>query len=213
MNVKKVYFVKHAESEDDHNEVHMRTDSPLSEIGREQASLLAGRFSHTPFDLLIASPLERSKETAEFIGLASGKNITFEEIFNEIKEPTVLEGISQEDQEFDSIRGVLHEKWHLPAWHYSDEENFTDARMRAKRALKLLEGIESKSVVVVTHGHFLTMLFLVMSLGKMITPDEFATFDTFSHTDNTGISLCELTEKGWKMRTWNDITHITEMIH
>ncbi len=213
MNQKKVYFVKHAESEDDHNEVHMRKDTPLSEDGREQASLLAGRFSHTPFDLLIASPLERSKETAEFIGLASSKNIVFEDIFNEIKEPTVLEGSSHEDQDFESVRGVLQEKWHLPAWHYADEENFTDARNRAKRALKLLEEIESKSVVVVTHGHFLTMLFLVMALGKMVTADEFITFDTFSHTDNTGISFCELGEKGWKMRTWNDITHITEMIH
>jgi probable phosphoglycerate mutase len=213
MNVKKVYFVKHAESEDDHNDVHMRTDSPLSEMGREQASLLAGRFSHTPFDLLISSPQERSKETAEFIGLASGKNIRFEEIFNEIKEPTILEGSNSEDAELESIRGVLQEKWHLPAWHYSDEENFTDARMRAKRALKLLEGIESKSVVVVTHGHFLTMLFLVMALGKMVTSDEFINFDIFSQTSNSAISFCELTEKGWKMRTWNDITHITEMIH
>jgi broad specificity phosphatase PhoE len=213
MNLKKVYFVKHAESEDDHNEIHMRSDTPLSEEGREQASLLAGRFSHTPFDLLIASPLERSKETAEFIGLASSKNIRFEDIFNEIKEPTVLEESTQEDSNFDSIRGVLQEKWHLPAWHYSDEENFTDARMRGKRALKMLEEIQSESVVVVTHGHFLTMLFLVMALGKMVTADEFITFDTFSHTDNTGISLCELTDKGWKMRTWNDITHITEMIH
>lgn len=77
----------------------------------------------------------------------------------------------------------------------------------------MLEERPEEKLVVITHGHFLTMLFLVMALGKLVTAEEFVTFDEFSHMENTAISLCEFTERGWKMRTWNDITHLTEMIN
>ena len=213
MNMKKIYFVRHAECQDEQDEVHMQADSSLSEEGREQAALLAGRFSHTPFNTLISSPLERSKETAEFIGLASGKDIVFNNLFDEIKEPTFPEISNKEGVSYDAVRGIIQEKWHLPAWHYANEENFTDAKKRAIKALKFLEDFPAEKIVVITHGHFLTMLFLIMAFGKMVKADEFTIFDSFSHTDNTGISLCELKDRKWKMRRWNDITHVNEKIH
>ncbi len=213
MQTKKIYFVQHGESQDDLDLIEPRSDTPLSEMGRDQATLLAGRFSHTPFDIVISSPLERAKETAEFIALASGKNIVYEDTLQEIKSPSVLEGVSQINSDFDSIRDVLYEKWHLPAWHYQDEENFTDAKKRALTALRVLQERPEQRIVVVSHMHFLTMLFLVMALGKLVTAEEYQTFDAFSYLDSTAITLCELTDKGWKMRTWNDITHLTVMIN
>jgi len=139
--------------------VHEQNDTPLSENGRDQAALLAGRFSHTPFDIVIASPQERAKETAEFVALASGKDITYENSLQEIKSPTALEGASQEDSEFDSIRDVLHEKWHLPAWHYADEENFIDAKKRALNALKLLQERSEEKIVVIFPPSFFNYAF------------------------------------------------------
>lgn len=44
MKLKKIYFVRHAESQDDVESIHQRSDTPLSENGRDQAALLAGRF-------------------------------------------------------------------------------------------------------------------------------------------------------------------------
>jgi len=52
-----------------------------------------------------------------------------------------------------------------------------------------------------------------MALGKLVTAEEFLNFDIFSYLEPTGISVCEFTGKGWKMRTWNDITHLTDMIN
>lgn len=213
MNSKRIYFVRHGESEDDASDLHQRPTTLLSELGQHQVALLAGRFSHTSFDVIISSPLDCAIATAEEIAYLSHKNIEVSELFSEVKKPTVLEGVSREDAAYDPIRKVIQEKWSYPAWHYQDEENFVEVKRRAIAALNSLLGREESTMVVITHGHFLTMLFLTMALGKQVTAEEYSIFDTFSHTDNASISLCELTSSGWKMRIWNDITHITELIH
>lgn len=63
-----VYMVRHGET--DWNGAHRmqgRSDIPLNERGREQASCAAKALADVPFDVIYTSPLSRAEKTAEII--------------------------------------------------------------------------------------------------------------------------------------------------
>src|SRR5690606_39514058 len=66
-DLKMVYFVRHGQSVDNASPVFQSIDSPLSEKGRSQAKNIAERLSSVHFETLIASPVQRAKETAQYI--------------------------------------------------------------------------------------------------------------------------------------------------
>lgn len=62
------YFVRHGESES--NAAHRfagRTDSPLTERGRQQAEAVAKTLANIHFDRIVSSPLSRCRDTAVII--------------------------------------------------------------------------------------------------------------------------------------------------
>ena len=68
-----VYFVRHGQSEENILPIYQSPDSPLSQAGREQAGSVAERIAKIDFDVLISSPLPRTKETAEAITKITNK--------------------------------------------------------------------------------------------------------------------------------------------
>ncbi len=211
--MKKVYFVTHGVSQDYSDNVYERPESPLTDYGYQQSVSLAQNFSKRLFDVIISSPLERAIETAEEIAKLSKNKVEIDELFTEVKLPKELEGKNPHDPQIKRIQKLLLEKWSYPAWHYSDEENFIDVKKRAINALLSLSKRQEKDIVVVTHSHFLTMVFLVMALGKCVTAEEYYRFNTFSQMDHASISICELTDKGWKMQVWNDNFYLRTQIN
>ena len=68
----RVVIVRHGETEWSLAGRHTgRTDLPLTEHGREQASELAGRLAHESYGLVLCSPLRRARETCELAGFAA----------------------------------------------------------------------------------------------------------------------------------------------
>jgi broad specificity phosphatase PhoE len=62
------YFVRHGESEANAaGRFAGRSDSPLTERGRQQAEAVAIALTATPFDRIVATPLHRSLDTAKVI--------------------------------------------------------------------------------------------------------------------------------------------------
>jgi len=62
------YFVRHGESEANAKRRFAgRSDSPLTERGREQARAVAETLADTTFDRVVATPLHRSLDTAKVI--------------------------------------------------------------------------------------------------------------------------------------------------
>lgn len=208
----KIYFVRHGESEDDLADIHQQQDSPLSDLGRHQAVAVSHFFQSVPFDVLLTSPLLRARQTAEQIAKHTDVDLEEEELLAEVRRPSELLGNKRTDPAFDSLRKLLKEKWTYPAWHYSDEENFHEVKRRAKELLRVLSSRKEQTIVAVTHGHFLTMVFLVMVFGKEVNPYEYEMFDQFAHMDNAAVTMCELLEsKKWKMRMWNEQQHLASL--
>lgn len=64
-----LYFIRHGQSEANLINVFAgrSSDSPLTELGRQQALLAAQQLKNTPVDRIICSPLTRAHTTAQII--------------------------------------------------------------------------------------------------------------------------------------------------
>jgi broad specificity phosphatase PhoE len=155
------YFVRHGESQA--NAAHRfagRTDSPLTERGRQQAEAVADALASVKFDRIVTSPLSRCRDTALIIARRHQLPVDLEPDLVEIDvgEKTGMP--------FDEVRG-------LPEW--SDDgfvawprgETLDQVLSRAHRVItRIAEESAGERVLVVGHGgvtrilmsHFLGLL-------------------------------------------------------
>jgi broad specificity phosphatase PhoE len=65
----RIFIIRHGETEWSKNGRHTgRTDVPLTEDGRRQASALVAKLRENRFSLVLCSPLRRARETCELAG-------------------------------------------------------------------------------------------------------------------------------------------------
>lgn len=132
-----------------------QSDYPLTEKGRAQAQALAERWKSegAKFDLIIASPLGRAKETAEIIAPAVGAPMEFDPILLE-RHIGEMEGLTAEEVRkrpqppyitpYDAIGGAGEGDWAL--------------FLRAGQALHSLLRRPAGSYLIVSHGGLLNQL-------------------------------------------------------
>ena len=205
----KVYFVRHAESHSNVAKIHDKPELGLTETGMIQARTVARRFKKIPIDAIVSSHYKRAEQTALIINKVIKKEIVYSQVLKEVVIPSEIVGKRMDDEEVLAIRAQMREHKDDSEWHFSDEENFFDVRNRAMRALEHIKRLECESVLVVTHGTFLRMLIGVMMLGDRLVPDMHLDISHFLSTNNTGITVCEVSESGkWKLLTWNDHAHL-----
>jgi len=206
--MKKVYFVRHGESEYNAKRLHQHGDVSLSESGVKQAEEIAERFLDISVDVIISSPYLRAKQTAEAISKRINKNIEFEKKIVELVRPSIFVGKNYDDKSIEFIKKYIKENEHNPEWRYADEENFFDIKNRALEFLLELSRRDESEILVVTHGHFLRVIIGCMMFGDGFSPKEFAYLEHFLVIKNTGLTLCEYGKNGWKLVTWNDHAHL-----
>ena len=66
---RELWIVRHGETEWSRDGRHTSTtDLPLTDVGEESATSLASRLAEVPFDLVLTSPRQRARRTAELAG-------------------------------------------------------------------------------------------------------------------------------------------------
>ena len=141
------FFVRHGESEA--NASHRfsgRSDSPLTERGRQQAAAVADALAEVPFDRIVATPLSRSLDTALVIARRRRMPVDVE--------PGLVE-IDVGDRtgaHFDEVRG-------LPEWKddgfvsWPGGESLEQVLERGLRAVRrLARETSGGTVLVIGHG-------------------------------------------------------------
>lgn len=210
--MKRIYFVRHASTAGNEANAYQLSTIPLSEKGRGQAGALAKRLSKIPFDVLIASDMERAHETARIVGEQAGREVVAEPLFRELRRPSEVHGKSKTDPDVLAVMEQAAQVWEMEGGRYSDEENFHDFKNRALEALAYLRSRPEETLVVVTHGFFLKMLITAMLEGEAMKPEHWARMDDFMFPENTGVSWCEhgnvFHPGGWQLLTWNDHSHL-----
>ncbi len=144
--MKQLYVVRHGQSVLNVTRTFAgRTDTPLTDEGREQAKRAGEKVAKLDIDLIVSSPLIRALETAQIIAESSGytKDILINEVFVE-QALGSLEGKSWDDV-IDEARQTGIE---------------TDAQLaaRAKTALDFLRTQPGDNILLVSHGTFIRYL-------------------------------------------------------
>lgn len=212
---KTVYFVRHGQSVDNVSPVFQSDRSPLSETGKKQAQGIAERLSKIEFDTLIASPIERAKETAQYISEKTGKEIVFSDLFVERIKPKEIDGKPWTDEKAAKIWRAWEETLYTQGKHVSNGENYDDTVARVDKALRFLLDRPEHELAVVTHGYFLRAIVARVLLGESLTGEIMKRFQQRASIENTAITVLKYRdafdeESAWRLWTMNDHSHFAD---
>ena len=155
-------IMRHAQSvADSEGRLEGRVDSPLTELGREQAQKAAEWLSKNfKFDLIISSPLMRATETAEIIGKHLNAEVGVDEALTEFNNG-ILAGMLKEEanQKHPIPDGGRKYYQRIPKG-----ESIIEFRLRCEaffgEVLDLLRHEEEdKRILIVAHSDNINMLF------------------------------------------------------
>jgi probable phosphoglycerate mutase len=148
---RQIWLVRHGETEWARNGRHTgRTDIPLTETGREQASALARRLAGRPFALVLTSPLARAAETAQLAGF--GDRATVDPDLREW-DYGAFEGLTTPE-----IR-ASYPHWTIWTGPWVDGETADEVGARADRVIaRCLDPAVKGDALLFAHGHFLRVL-------------------------------------------------------
>ncbi len=211
--MKKVYFVRHGESESNAGNLRGTHETPLTEKGREQAAFIAERIAKLPVDILVSSTMTRACDTAGYIAEKIAKDIQFSDLFVEARTALEIRGKPRDSEEAIRVTKLFFENFGKPDWRYSDEENFFDLKERAAKALEFLAARPEENIAVVTHGFFMRIVIAYAVFGEKLTATECQQFTRTFHMENTGLSIlghdpAEDALWPWWLWVWNDHAHL-----
>lgn len=213
------YFVRHGQSILNAKHIRQGAEGSLSEKGVEQAHITGERLAEEQtltgkMQIILVSPYERTKETAEIIAahIKYKKPLEFNDLLKERRNPSSIVGKSADDPEVARIIDMMDHAYHADDFRISDEENFADLRDRAKACLTYLETQSKKRIVVVTHGIFLKMLIAYMLYREDLTAQTYNKLSFFNPANNAGITVCTYKNglfaprksKRWQLVAWDD---------
>jgi len=204
-----LYLVRHGESLANKNLFHHKPETPLSKKGVEQAKIVTERLKNIKVDFVYSSPLKRAKQTAEIISKRKNLSVEFWEDLREIRVPSKVWGKPLDDKEIVIIDEQSLQSF-LMGKRYSDEETFAELSARGQSVLNhLLKEHKDQKVLCVSHGTMTKMIVARILFGNKLTPKIFVVLRKHLWANNTGITICEYTEKyGWTLNTWNDTSHL-----
>jgi probable phosphoglycerate mutase len=212
-----VYFFRHGQSEDNILPIFQALNSPLSELGKIQAERLAQRAVNLSFELFIASPLERSRQTAEIISQVTKKKVEYSDLFVELMKPSAVYGKAYTDQAAQNLWRSWEKSLHTTGVRIEDGENFDDLLVRIDQALLFLQNQTQTSIAVVTHGYFLRALILRVLFGGNFSGEILRNAHKMASMANTGITVLEYFETSesqpeWRLSIYNDHSHLADEV-
>lgn len=192
-------FVRHAETFANVNKVwHGQTDTALTDHGHQQAKLLGQHFHHHKQpDIIIASPLQRTRHTAQSIAQAHNLELSLD--------PRLMEFHlgDWEDTSFADLKGKM-----AVAARLRDEPDFTPPNGESQNMVKarMIEALEeiisanpNRNVVIVSHG-----VAIAIALAHYLHRDTTQWLNY--NMSNTGIAELCLTQN--RLNVFNNTDHL-----
>jgi len=208
---KRVYFIRHGETLLNAKHVRQGPDGSLSDLGRKQAAATGERLAPFPIDVMLVSPFERTRETADIINSYLHKKIEYCDLLKERRNPSEVIGKWGNDPEVRKIIDTIDKGFHEGSLRFSDEENFEDLKLRAEKLLEFLSARPENEILCVTHLIFLSMVGARIEYGPQLTHKDYTKMSFLYPLSNASITVCEYdpTQKGnknggWQIVAWND---------
>lgn len=200
-----IYFVRHGETVLTPMRKFSGTgslDPELMQDGLDQAEMVALECAKLGADVLISSPLNRTRQTAEAISRTTGLEIIFDKAWYELSFGTwdgkAIEEVRAEEP--DAYQAWLNSTSYAPG----GGESYDDAAIRIEAALdKLVAEYPGKKIIVVTHNG------VIKTVAKIAVG---APSDAVFHMDATPCSLSSISiwpSDGLRaLRSFNERGHL-----
>jgi len=183
-----------------------QSDYPLTDLGRAQAQALAERWKSesAKFDLAIASPLVRAKETAEIIASALDLKLELDPIWME-RDIGEMEGLTMEEAR------QRPQPTYVTPYHSigGDGEGDWELFLRAGKALHDLLRRPAGSYLIVSHGGLLNQLMhAIVGVAHHADPS-----GVRFHFDNTSFArvMYYPQRHRWAIDALNDHAHLRSL--
>jgi broad specificity phosphatase PhoE len=146
-----ILLARHGESDWNHTKRWQgHADRPLTELGREQARVLAGHLAGTDLDAVYSSDLQRARETAEIVAATRGLDVT---TVPELREVDVgsWSGLTRTEAQARFPEGFA--RWVAGREGWADGETYEELGERVVGAVRRLAADHPNGrVLVVAHG-------------------------------------------------------------
>lgn len=162
MHKRTLVLLRHGRSRADDERVHEgRYDSPLTEVGRDQATRLAEhwRESGIRFDRIVCSSLVRARETAEIVATAIGVDLEVSDLWME-HDNGPLAGLTEDEANERFPPPPFRSRWALLTT--SGGESTEGIHRRASEAVEALLNGDGERLLVVAHGGILNAAMRVL---------------------------------------------------
>ena len=180
-----------------------QAEFPLTDTGRAQARALAARWEEekVKFDLIISSPLERARETAEIVAGAVGSKVEFDSLWME-RDNGEFAGLTAHEVR----QNFVHPPFTTPYDAVGvDGEGDWELFLRAGQALHSLLKREPASYLVVSHGGLLNQ-FMHAVVGIAPQANNSGTRFRFSNTAFARLIYYPYQHR-WAIDALNDHAH------
>lgn len=208
---RRFYFVRHGETMLNAQHIRQGEEGGLSPKGQHQAKRVGQYLKRFPIKRTISSTYPRAKETAEIIATYLNVSIAYSPLLAERRSPSEIVGKKRDDPEATRITDRIDLAYHEDDYRFSDEENFSDLKKRARRCLNFLARSGGRETVVVTHHVFLKMLIAYLLYRERLHASHFTKLSFFNYSDNASITVCEFhpwrlfsSTMGWEVITYNE---------
>jgi len=193
--MKKIWLVRHGQSQSQSGEDSDVVDPELSELGRRQAGRLVQPLQNLELDLILISPLRRAWQTYQ------------------------LSGVRNRRCEFDSR--LIESDWGIAGWYKDILPVSTPDLAEPDRHNAWLEPVENRTVDLIADLLKAPIEDILLFGHWGIFNHIFAEFAGIDLTkinvkapmDNTAISLLELdSDQNHIIRYWNDRAHVADIL-
>lgn len=207
---RRVYFVRHGQTEANAKRIRQQESGALSKEGRAQAEGAAEYLARFPIRTIISSPYPRAAETAGIINERLKVPLSYSRLLVERRNPSEIVGRRDDDPAIIPIVDQIDRIYHADDYRYSDEENFTDLKARAKKCLDLFASQSARHTAAVTHSIFLKMVIAYLLYRDDLHASEYVKLSFYNASDNAGITICEYQPwrrfsrtRGWRVLEYN----------
>ena len=181
-----------------------QTDSPLTDLGRRQASAVARRLSRRPIAALYSSDLGRTMDTAKIIASACGHRVTSDSRLRE-QDFGRFEGMTVDEISQAFPEEYAQHKQRTAATVAHGGESIVQMRERVASFIdEIVERHPGETAVIVTHGGVMgAVLSLLFDM-----PFEAVKRTRFA---NTGLGAFVRERDRWILECWNDTGHLDDL--
>jgi broad specificity phosphatase PhoE len=148
----KLYCVRHGETVYNlGHRIQGQFDSELSPLGRRQCQAVAEALGDLAFDAVIASPLNRAADSAQYIAEKLGLEVQFDKRLMEIN-AGVFQGHAWAELDQHFPEEVVRWRSRDPDYRIPGGESRRDVMQRAGEAFRAIREAGYTSAIVVAHG-------------------------------------------------------------